>query len=82
MKGVVCERYGPPDVLELEELERPISKGSRKPQLFPWQRYNLIGDDGDAIRYIEKGHAKGRKVKNGRDINFDQAHRQENDGLS
>jgi NADPH:quinone reductase-like Zn-dependent oxidoreductase len=26
MKAVVCDRYGPPDVLRLEDVERPVPK--------------------------------------------------------
>jgi hypothetical protein len=61
VKAVVCTRYGPPDVLRLSEVSKPVPKENQilveiKPvvvKIYPPEK--IV----DAHRYVEKGHKMG-----------------------
>ena len=45
MKVIFYNKYGSPDVLELQDIPKPVPK------------YNEVPD---AMRYLEEGHARGK----------------------
>jgi NADPH:quinone reductase-like Zn-dependent oxidoreductase len=51
MKAIVCERYGPPDVLEMRDIEVPAVTDDDVPV-----RVRA------AMRFLEEGHACGKVV--------------------
>jgi len=51
MKAIVYERYGPPDVLELRDVEVPSVSDD-----------GVLVRIRAAIRYLETGHARGKIV--------------------
>jgi hypothetical protein len=48
MKAAVYTRYGPPDVVQIKGLEKPVPKD--------------LSEVAEAIRYLEQRHARGKVV--------------------
>src|SRR5947207_3109867 len=63
MKAAVYTRYGPPDVIQIKDVEKPVPKDmvTGKVTLVIDRRYSL-SEVPKAIRYLEEGHARGKVV--------------------
>jgi NADPH:quinone reductase-like Zn-dependent oxidoreductase len=58
MKAIAYHRYGSPDVLRCEEIERPVPGDD---EVLIDRSYKLE-EAPEAIRYLEGGHARGKVV--------------------
>ena len=59
MKAIVQETYGPPDVLELRDIAKPLIGDD---DVLILDRTYPLRDVPEAIRSWERGHARGKVV--------------------
>jgi len=60
MKAIVCAAYGPPEVLKLEEVQKPSPKEGRLEPVI--DRSFRLEEAAEAHRYAETEHKKGNIV--------------------
>ncbi len=58
MKAAVYRRYGPPDVVQIREVEKRVSKDD---EVLIRVRTASV-NPADRHRYLEEGHARGKVV--------------------
>ena len=64
MKAIVRDRYGPPDVLELVDVDPPVvgdGDGDRGIAPVIDRRYSLA-EVPEALRYLRDGRARGKII--------------------